>query len=333
MDINKRFALYPCCILTKGDKRAVISDLQRSKYKLIPLALYTLLTEYSRLSIQEIIDEFRDNKETILSYYKYLLDNDLGILEEKNQSMFIPIKTNFYNPKLITNAIFDYDKQSEYSLGLAINKLEELHCENLEIRLYDVVNIEFLSNNIFRFLDGTSIRNLELLVQYYDELTLEKIIDIRIKNPRISRFIISSSPYDKAESYKGLQVIYTMEKIKDETHCGVIKHYYFNPDITMYTESLHLNNCLNAKIAVDKKGNIKNCPSMKRIWGHINNDSLLEIASDKEFQKIWHIKKDDIKVCHKCEFRYLCQDCRAYIENENDIYSKPLKCNYNPLNV
>ncbi len=29
------------------------------------------------------------------------------------------------------------------------------------------------------------------------------------------------------------------------------------------------------------------------------------------------------------EFRYICTDCRAYTENPEDIYSKPLKCGYN----
>lgn len=28
--------------------------------------------------------------------------------------------------------------------------------------------------------------------------------------------------------------------------------------------------------------------------------------------------------------RYICIDCRAYLENPNDITSKPLRCGYNP---
>ena len=31
-----------------------------------------------------------------------------------------------------------------------------------------------------------------------------------------------------------------------------------------------------------------------------------------------------------CEFRYICTDCRAYVEDPEDILSKPLKCGYNP---
>jgi hypothetical protein len=32
----------------------------------------------------------------------------------------------------------------------------------------------------------------------------------------------------------------------------------------------------------------------------------------------------------KCEFRYICTDCRAMIENPKDERSAPLKCGYDP---
>jgi hypothetical protein len=41
-------------------------------------------------------------------------------------------------------------------------------------------------------------------------------------------------------------------------------------------------------------------------------------------------KKDQIEVCKDCEFRYICTGCRAYLEDPEDIHSKPLKCGYNP---
>ncbi len=48
------------------------------------------------------------------------------------------------------------------------------------------------------------------------------------------------------------------------------------------------------------------------------------------FKKYWDINKDKIYVCKDCEFRYICTDCRAYVEDPEDILSKPLKCGYNP---
>jgi len=37
----------------------------------------------------------------------------------------------------------------------------------------------------------------------------------------------------------------------------------------------------------------------------------------------------DQRAYKDCEFRYICHDCRAHTQNE-EKYSKPLKCKYNP---
>jgi SPASM domain peptide maturase of grasp-with-spasm system len=95
-------------------------------------------------------------------------------------------------------------------------------------------------------------------------------------------------------------------------------------------ESLKYNSCLNNKISIDTFGNIKNCPSMKENFGNINDLTLTDAFNNNQFKKYWNIKKDDIAVCKDCEFRHICTDCRAFLETPEDIYSKPLKCGYNP---
>ena len=67
---------------------------------------------------------------------------------------------------------------------------------------------------------------------------------------------------------------------------------------------------------------------MAKSWGKFGVYTLSEVANNKEFQKIWFIKKDDIDECKECELRYMCQDCRAYIKDKENIYSAPTKCNY-----
>ena len=69
---------------------------------------------------------------------------------------------------------------------------------------------------------------------------------------------------------------------------------------------------------------------MKRSFGNIKNITLEEALSHPDFKKLWNINKDQIEVCKDCEFRYICTDCRAYLEDPENIYSKPLKCGYNP---
>ncbi|NJL77136.1 MAG: hypothetical protein HC892_21095, partial [Saprospiraceae bacterium] len=67
--------------------------------------------------------------------------------------------------------------------------------------------------------------------------------------------------------------------------------------------------------------------------GHINKVSLREPLLDNPFKRAWKIKKDDVKICKDCEFRYICSDCRVFTEDPEDINSKPLKCGYNPYTL
>lgn len=69
---------------------------------------------------------------------------------------------------------------------------------------------------------------------------------------------------------------------------------------------------------------------MTESFGNINDTSLLEVLEKPGFKKLWDLSKDKIHVCKDCEFRYICTDCRAYVEDPDDILSKPLKCGYNP---
>ena len=118
--------------------------------------------------------------------------------------------------------------------------------------------------------------------------------------------------------------------LKNSKCCGVISPYYFSLALSTFCESHQFNSCLNRKISIDEEGNIKNCPSMATSFGHINHVSLQEALEQKNFKKYWNITKDQVNICKDCEFRHICTDCRAYLENPEDLYSKPLKCGYNP---
>ena len=37
------------------------------------------------------------------------------------------------------------------------------------------------------------------------------------------------------------------------------------------------------------------------------------------------IYQKNIDVCKVCEFMYICEDYRAYLKDQNNIFSKPLK--------
>ena len=69
---------------------------------------------------------------------------------------------------------------------------------------------------------------------------------------------------------------------------------------------------------------------MVKSFGNIENTTLTEAINKATFKDLWFISKSQIETCKDCEFRFICTDCRAYTENPADLYSKPLKCGYNP---
>jgi SPASM domain peptide maturase of grasp-with-spasm system len=98
----------------------------------------------------------------------------------------------------------------------------------------------------------------------------------------------------------------------------------------MFTESQRHNSCLNRKLSVDARGEIRNCPSMERSFGNVRDTSLHSALLHRDFRELWALNKDQVEVCKDCEFRYICVDCRAYIVNPDDRHSKPAKCGYDP---
>jgi len=69
---------------------------------------------------------------------------------------------------------------------------------------------------------------------------------------------------------------------------------------------------------------------MNSSFDNIDTVKLIEVIESPAFRQHWQITKDMVKVCKDCEFRHICTDCRAYIEDPDDVLSKPLKCGYDP---
>ena len=86
--------------------------------------------------------------------------------------------------------------------------------------------------------------------------------------------------------------MYIKDKL-DSTKCGQICPLSFTINVENFTESINFNNCLNKKVAIDKDGNIKNCGSQEESFGNVNEISLLDAINNNNFQKLWHLKKDD----------------------------------------
>lgn len=335
MKTNIRCVLVPSAVLVKGASRCLICDLEQNSYSIIPDMLYNILSDHkSGFIINEIISKYSggdySNESIILDYFKFMVKSDLLLFTDFPE-YYSTIDLKWDYPGMFSNAVIDIAEDTEPSI-LFLDQVARLGCRFVQIRFFENKPLE----NIYPILNSIQdsiIEAIEIIMPYYSESVTENVASLLERYNRVRTFSLFNAP-DNFITYKRTngfgQVVMIKSELKNETSCGFISHNYFVANSSTFTEALAHNSCLNRKISIDVDGNIKNCPSMSQSFGNIKDTTLQEALDHPDFKKYWNVTKDQIAVCKDCEFRYICTDCRAYIENPEDMYSKPLKCGYNP---
>lgn len=332
IDNNQYFQFFPCCKIVKGKHRDAIYDFQREEYYLVPHSLTEIIEKSSIHSWKELTAKYMGEGKTLESYLDFLLEKELGNFGTRIDGIE-ELNEGFQPGSTITNAILDFDSKTAYDLPCVIRELDDLGCEYAELRHYDSVSPMYLEN-VLRLFDDTGFRGIEILMPYQEGYDLGYVTGAVKKFPRLRKITFHGSPQPMESVYihDEVCVIYTTQQITDESSCGVVDEWYMLPKIELYMESQFRNTCLNRKVGIDRKGFIKNCPSLEKHYGKAGETRLGVVVNDPSFQRLWTITKDKIEGCRDCELRHMCQDCRAYISDKDNIYSRPLKCGYTQSN-
>jgi SPASM domain peptide maturase of grasp-with-spasm system len=328
------FRLYVCCLLVKGVKRSMVCDVQRGSFNLIPNGLHEILTTHGTKSMEAVKAAYQHQyDETIEEYFGFLVENEFGFYcDEEDLALFPDIDLQWDEPAHITNAIVDVNTQSQHDYSQIFDELEQLGCKHFQLRCYTQKPLDYFEE-ILAGLENRCIVSVEFIIKNTSETTLENLKTWTDKYPRIHNMIVHSAAENKMAHLdaSGMgNIVFMKQEIDGEAHCGMISKDYFSINLKTFTESQKHNTCLNRKISIDAEGNIKNCPSMTKSYGNIKDTTLKEAIEKQGFKDVWYIHKDQIEVCKDCEFRHICTDCRAYIQDPNNIYSKPAKCSYDP---
>ena len=327
---NKPYFLIPSAFLVEGSSKILVFDTERNKNFSVPIKFKKLLLNPNNVIIEEAIKQYGYSKVEFDLILKFLMENDLIYFSE-NINNYVKIKSQFDYPAQFSNAIIDI-KENYYLTDSLFKQLEDINCFHLQIRFLEVTNLDKLEK-LIEALNKVFLMSVELAISCDNSVNENLLLDIINNNPVLDAIFCFDYPSefisDKVSS--PAQILYfTTQKLSTHS-CGIISPEYFTTSILAYAESTKFNSCLNRKISIDSNGNIKNCPSMTESFGNINDTTLAEAIEKPGFKKYWNINKDKIHVCKDCEFRYVCTDCRAYVEDPEDIYSKPLKCGYNPI--
>lgn len=336
------FILSSICKIVKGFNRSILIDYLRGDVRIISNQYADLISLLNRKKINSVINLIeKDSIDNFNEFLVFMLTNEFAFLtESKRRFPEISSKINDED-KLIKDTIIEVDCKLYNSIdfGNIINKINNINCAAVQIRFLYSIDIDVI-NQIIACLRKTNINYVELHIE--DGLTIDQnfYLELIKETPILSRVYLYNSIVDKkhecfleSDGYIPL-LMGTLFLIKDEmieNCCGHISFHNldFN-DINLHNVITKFNGCLYKKVTIDKDGQVKNCPSIKNSYGHYSKVDIRQLIKDEKFNSLWKLKKDDIKVCMDCEFRYNCTDCRAFLTDESDIKSKPLKCGYNP---
>ena len=327
--MKKILKLFANCLPVKGATRQIICDLQKGNFYFIPQGLYEILTAHKGKRIDEIKSFYNNNHDEVIDkYISYLIENELAFFCSNPES-FPEIEIKWDYPGHISNAIIEVEQDTLHDFIDMFFQLEKLGTKFLEIRFYYKTSLNKLTE-IISLTNESKFRNIDILLEYDSSLELKEIEHFINLYQRIGKIIIHSVPESHIEKSKNINIVFTKQVIKNNDCCGQVSVSYFNCNLDMYMESKLHNNCLNRKISINGKGEIKNCPSANKAYGNIQDITLKQAIEKQGFKDYWSINKDQIEICKDCEFRYICTDCRAHLSNPQNIYSKPAKCTYNP---
>jgi SPASM domain peptide maturase of grasp-with-spasm system len=333
MSYNKPFRLFTCCFPIAGAERALVCDVQRKTYQYIPSALYEILTEHDGKTVQEVKVIYNNEYDEIIEEYFTELEKEEYIFFTDTPQYFPKMDLRWEEPFKITNAIIDIDELSpKLPWENIIAEFEKLGSKHIQIRSFSDRPLSFFED-ILQKCEDKRVVSVELIIKYQPDFDKRLLFDFCQQYPRVFSIYAHSAPITETLhlSEQGMGHIFLLQDaITSSNHCGIISPDYFTINIKTFTEAQKHNTCLNRKISIDTEGYIRNCPSMKEHYGNIKDTTLQQALEHPDFKKYWFVNKDQIAVCKDCEFRYICTDCRAYIENPEDMYSKPLKCGYNP---
>lgn len=314
--------------------RSILCDLERQSYLQIPNDLYRILTDHRGKSVAEIKAFYGNRYDATIEDYFARLSNAEFVFATDHPELFPVLDSSWDEPFELTNAIIDIDNKSTFELESIFYQLSSLHCKFIQIRFFKSAQIEEMGS-IIDFLNSMRSNSigLELLVGYNELSTEADYLLLFKKYKRLNSLIVYGMPGGKVikRIEHSRYLVFTPVDLSSEHHCGHISKELFSINIKTFTEALNFNSCLNGKISIDKRGEIKNCPSMTSSFGNIKDTKLSQVLLHPGYKKNWKITKDQVHTCKSCEFRYICTDCRAYVQHpDGDGLSKPLKCGYDP---
>lgn len=328
--------IFPDIIVTRGANRTLVFDTKKAgSFSYIPVIPEKLLERFREIPIEAIKQLYTgEDLQIVNGFIDFILENKYGVLVQDIR-YFPSIVEDYESPSVVEIMVIDI-AEKEHRYSFIASQLRSLCCQHLQLRFFSPISIAKISQVLSPFLVHPWF-SIEILISKPLWEDPREIVDFLYDFPMVSVIVFNQTEtkiFDVNSKYRNQSissVLYTRQCFTSPADCGVIHKdtLYSMSTLQSVIMSRKYNNCLYKKIFIAKEGDVVNCPCLPYTYGNIDeqNIDLAKIAKSEVFQKKWTITKDDIFICRDCEFRYICNDCRAFLDN---LLDKPRKCTYNP---
>jgi SPASM domain peptide maturase of grasp-with-spasm system len=339
--LERHVLLFTDCVPVKGHTASAIYDLTRGRISTFPSEYFPVFALFRTHRLGQLLETFpEDDRDNLREFFGFLLSNEYVTFVD-DLAPFLGIPSAWDAPCSIQNAIIDVNMQ-RHDYAKIIAELDGLGCEHLQVRSYSSLFAISDLVELVRLCHGTSIQSLQAIIPHDPTNSDDVYVSVVTSNRILLGLVVHSANQDRrirvdygaqgsSAQLVAVEIEMTTKKLESSLDCGSITmQELLRPSTSTFNELRQFNGCLNRKISVDENGQVRNCPAMGRSFGHHQSIVLSDIVAGASFQRAWRARKDEIKICQDCQYRYACTDCRAFVEDPDAEDSRPLKCGYDP---
>ena len=319
---KKWFRLFASCQLVRGKDTSILYDLQHATLFDLPNDYLQVLELSKTADISAIRDKYNAAGNFVDDLFSHFADAGFGFFTDDPAS-FPDIDFTWESPYAITNSIIELDSTIAFDFADVTAQLAALPCRAVQLRLLCDLDYGKVKEYICSPFRDSRINYIELLLPYSSAIQYKALYELIVMQPRLQRIFIYAADEDKiVPSHNPLHETRIVQFKKDirTDPTEIIKPERFFTNINMFAEAQQYNLGLNRKIAIDRKGNIRNYPTHKKAFGNVKTHKICDIVENKSFREKWTISNDKIELCKDCQYRYACVSNSDIVKRQNKYY-------------
>jgi len=319
--MNALFLRNQLCIPADGFNRAVIYDLTRKDYHLIPRELFQVLDTHDIIDFCKLGDAGEK-----AAHIDFLLQEEIifRVPDPSLKDHFPPLATSFESPHPVTNMVVHANIGGK--LGELIGNTYVQHLSVIADRPDDQL-LQLL--NQARNLEVDSIY---LYIRSFEPGSYAAYRELFGRNPLIfSVNFFGLQPGERTGECHD-NIYYNFFDLEFDAYKLRLTHDKLVVNKEHFLEALHFHTYYFGKVYIDEQGYLKNGLNCSSHFGNIaqmSGPQFNDILCSDDFRELGTIRKDDTLVCADCEFRYMCIDSRVPVRSQQGWYH-PDECAYNP---